>query len=55
MANTGSSAGAELASAGPDPDHVLTWRQRKVLQIIRESVQQHGYPPSMREIAGTWR
>ena len=22
----------------PDPDHVLTWRQRKVLQVIRESV-----------------
>jgi repressor LexA len=37
---------------GPfDPDYVLTWRQRKVLQAIRESVQQHGYPPSMREIA----
>src|SRR5450631_751332 len=34
----------------PDPDHVLTWRQRKVLQVIRESVQQRGYPPSMREI-----
>jgi repressor LexA len=30
---------------------VLTWRQRKILQVIRESVQQHGYPPSMREIA----
>jgi repressor LexA len=34
----------------PDPDHVLTWRQRKVLQVIRESVQRRGYPPSMREI-----
>jgi len=34
----------------PDPDHVLTWRQRKVLQVIRESVQKRGYPPSMREI-----
>jgi repressor LexA len=34
----------------PDPDHVLTWRQRKILQIIRESVQKRGYPPSMREI-----
>jgi repressor LexA len=34
----------------PEPDHVLTWRQRKVLQVIRESVQQRGYPPSMREI-----
>ena len=29
----------------PDPDHVLTWRQRKVLQVIRDSVQRRGYPP----------
>lgn len=36
--------------SGPDPDHVLTWRQRKVLQVIRDSVQKRGYPPSMREI-----
>jgi LexA DNA binding domain len=34
----------------PDPDHVLTWRQHKVLRAIRESVEQRGYPPSMREI-----
>jgi len=34
----------------PDPDHVLTWRQRKVLHFIRESVRNRGYPPSMREI-----
>jgi repressor LexA len=34
----------------PDPDHVLTWRQRKVLKVIRESVRKRGYPPSMREI-----
>src|ERR1700681_2404820 len=34
----------------PDPDHVLTWRQRKVLQVIRDSVQRRAYPPSMREI-----
>src|SRR6201993_4806730 len=34
----------------PDPNHVLTWRQRKVLQVIRDSVQRRGYPPSMREI-----
>src|SRR5215510_10377144 len=34
----------------PDPNHVLTWRQRKVLQVIKESVQRRGYPPSMREI-----
>jgi len=35
---------------GPDPDHVLTWRQRKILRAIRDSVQERGYPPSMREI-----
>src|ERR1700749_5109949 len=34
----------------PDPDHVLTWRQRKILRAIRESVQQRGSPPSLREI-----
>jgi len=34
----------------PDPGHALTPRQRKVLRVIRESVQQRGYPPSMREI-----
>ncbi len=33
------------------PGHVLTWRQRKVLQAIRDSVQRRGYPPSLREIA----
>jgi repressor LexA len=34
----------------PDPGHVLTWRQRKILQVIRQSVQTRGYPPSIREI-----
>jgi repressor LexA len=34
----------------PGPDHVLTWRQRKVLQVITESVQRRGYPPSLQEI-----
>ena len=38
------------APGQPDPDHVLTWRQRKILRTIRESVQQRGYPPSMLEI-----
>jgi hypothetical protein len=36
----------------PDPNHVLTWRQRKVLQVIGDSVRHRGYPPSMQEIAG---
>ena len=35
----------------PEPGHVLTWRQRKILRAIRESVQKRGYPPSMLEIA----
>jgi repressor LexA len=34
----------------PDPGHVLTWRQRKVLQVIRASIRERGYPPSMQEI-----
>ena len=34
----------------PYPGHVLTWRQRKILRAIRESVQRRGYPPSMLEI-----
>ncbi len=39
------------ASSHSDPAHVLTVRQRKVLQFIRESVERRGYPPTMREIA----
>jgi repressor LexA len=35
----------------PGPDHVLTWRQRKILQVIRDSVEKRGYPPSMIEIS----
>ncbi|MCX6462394.1 MAG: transcriptional repressor LexA [Pseudonocardiales bacterium] len=37
----------------PDPparDPRLTPRQRKVLRVIREWVELHGYPPSVREI-----
>jgi repressor LexA len=34
----------------PDPGHVLTWRQRKILRAIRESVRNRGYPPSMLEL-----
>jgi repressor LexA len=41
----------QQAPGKPDPGHVLTWRQRKILQAIRESVRSRGYPPSMREIA----
>ena len=37
----------------PDPppvDRVLTMRQHKILQVIRDSVERRGYPPSVREI-----
>ena len=39
----------ELPDGAPDGDG-LTARQRLVLQTIRKSVDQRGYPPSMREI-----
>ncbi len=41
---------APVTPDDPDPDHILTWRQRQILRAIRESVLTRGYPPSMREI-----
>lgn len=41
-----SGAGADPSSTGAD----LTVRQRKVLEVIRTSVSERGYPPSIREI-----
>src|ERR1700734_3894876 len=41
----------ELTPDTPIPDHVLTSRQRKVRQVIRESEQRRGSPPSMRDTA----
>ena len=38
------------AADTPSPDHVLSWRQRKVLQVIRESIEKRGHPPTLREI-----
>jgi repressor LexA len=35
---------------GPPDRAGLTVRQRKVLEVIRDSVERRGYPPSMREI-----
>src|SRR4051812_5903268 len=40
---------AELPD-GPADGTGLTARQRKVLEVIRDSVERRGYPPSMREI-----
>jgi len=39
----------ELPDGPPDASG-LTSRQRRVLEVIRESVERRGYPPSMREI-----
>ncbi|MBW8487629.1 transcriptional repressor LexA [Actinomadura parmotrematis] len=35
---------------GPSDETGLTQRQRMVLEVIRDSVNRRGYPPSMREI-----
>jgi repressor LexA len=35
---------------GPPDEVGLTARQRRVLEVIRDSVERRGYPPSMREI-----
>jgi repressor LexA len=47
--------GRPLAAVAPFPDGPpdetgLTPRQHKVLDVIRDSVERRGYPPSMREI-----
>jgi repressor LexA len=34
----------------PDPDPVLTWQRRKILQFIRGFARRCGYPPTLREI-----
>jgi repressor LexA len=35
---------------GPPDEAGLTPRQRRVLEVVRDSVERRGYPPSMREI-----
>jgi len=48
---TGTTSGrvAELPDGPPDSSG-LTPRQQRVLTVIRDSIQDRGYPPSMREI-----
>jgi repressor LexA len=64
--STGRSAGTKRAPAGepvtrrrpgrpkvtelPDPVTGLTRRQQAILDVIRDSVERRGYPPSIREI-----
>lgn len=32
----------------------LTEQQARVLEVIRESIREHGYPPSVRELGKNW-
>jgi repressor LexA len=53
MANTDHRQQAPDSAPFPEIDpegNALTVRQRKVLQVIRESITSRGYPPSVREI-----
>jgi repressor LexA len=47
--SSGKSTISELPDGPPDEEG-LTPRQRRVLDVIRDSVRSRGYPPSMREI-----
>ena len=38
-------------AGGDDPDWVLTQRQRKIIEVIEDSVRTRGCPPTLREIA----
>jgi repressor LexA len=40
----------DFPDSPPRPGRVLTMRQHKILQVIRDSVERRGYPPSVREI-----
>ena len=40
-----------VSQEAPEVAPPLTWRQRKILQVIRDSVHSRGYPPSTTEIA----
>ncbi|HEX7188394.1 MAG TPA: transcriptional repressor LexA [Actinomycetes bacterium] len=46
----GSSGSIAEIPDGPPDEAGLTPRQRRVLEVIRDSVERRGYPPSMREI-----
>ncbi|MCW2502883.1 MAG: repressor LexA [Actinomycetia bacterium] len=49
--DAGTGAGAPIAFPDAAPDVAgLTTRQRRILEVIRDSVERRGYPPSVREI-----
>ena len=47
---TGTGAVVKDLPDGPADETGLTPRQRKVLEVIRDSVERRGYPPTIREI-----
>jgi repressor LexA len=49
-AGKGTGAQVRALPDGPADGDGLTHRQRRVLEVIRDSVERRGYPPSMREI-----
>lgn len=49
-APTGAGAAVRDLPDGPTDESGLTPRQRKVLEVIRDSVARRGYPPTVREI-----
>ena len=49
-ANAGNAGNVRDLPDGPPDETGLTPRQRKVLEVIRESVERRGYPPTVREI-----
>ncbi len=48
--STGESGVVRDLPDGPADESGLTPRQRKVLEVIRDSVERRGYPPTVREI-----
>ncbi|HET7173255.1 MAG TPA: transcriptional repressor LexA [Nocardioidaceae bacterium] len=50
MTNAGADNPVRELPDGPPDETGLTPRQRRVLSVIRDSVRERGYPPSMREI-----
>lgn len=50
MTNAGADNPVRELPDGPPDETGLTPRQRRVLSVIRDSVRDRGYPPSMREI-----
>jgi repressor LexA len=48
-ADSGTAAVRSFPDRGADGDG-LTQRQRRVLEVIRDSIERRGYPPSVREI-----